>query len=161
MLKFIDLFAGAGGLSEGFIREGFEPVAHVEIDKHACDTLQTRIAYHFLKKSKQKKFYNQYLMGKISRDSLLKKIPEFLVQSVINSEISEKNIKTIFTRIDEIENHCCMGYNNNIKLIVNCAHHPNQIITSNSINHIQNGQTIYVIDVAVPYGFPRRRILQV
>lgn len=39
MLTFIDLFAGAGGLSEGFIREGFEPVAHVEIDKNACDTL--------------------------------------------------------------------------------------------------------------------------
>ncbi|MFM8373035.1 MAG: DNA cytosine methyltransferase, partial [Bacteroidota bacterium] len=30
-MTYIDLFAGAGGLSEGFIRHHFEPVAHVEM----------------------------------------------------------------------------------------------------------------------------------
>ncbi len=35
-MRYLDLFAGAGGLSEGFIKAGFEPVAHVEINEAAC-----------------------------------------------------------------------------------------------------------------------------
>lgn len=43
---FIDLFAGCGGLSEGFYREQFKALAHVEIDHSACETLRTRMAYY-------------------------------------------------------------------------------------------------------------------
>ena len=44
-LNYIDLFAGAGGLSEGFIQSGYRPVAHVEMNEHAAKTIETRIAY--------------------------------------------------------------------------------------------------------------------
>lgn len=43
-LNYIDLFAGAGGLSEGFIQSGYRPVAHVEMNEHAAKTIETRIA---------------------------------------------------------------------------------------------------------------------
>ena len=59
-LNYIDLFAGAGGLSEGFIRAGFNPIAHVEMNKDACDTIKTRTAYHWLKDNRKKKIYIQH-----------------------------------------------------------------------------------------------------
>ncbi len=44
--NFIDLFAGCGGLSEGFYHQGFHALAHVEIDHFACKTLKTRMRYY-------------------------------------------------------------------------------------------------------------------
>lgn len=43
---FIDLFAGCGGLSEGFYREGYKALAHVEIDHWACETLRARMKFY-------------------------------------------------------------------------------------------------------------------
>lgn len=100
-LKYIDLFAGAGGLSEGFIRCGFEPIAHVEMNKDACDTLRTRTAFHYLKKENRIEEYYDYLKGKISRDELWIKIPEHLIKSVINTEISPETLPSIFEKIDK------------------------------------------------------------
>lgn len=44
--NFIDLFAGCGGLSEGFYKQGFNALAHVEINHFACETLRTRMRYY-------------------------------------------------------------------------------------------------------------------
>ncbi len=46
MYNFVDLFAGCGGLSEGFYRENFKALAHVEINKTACDTLKSRMKFY-------------------------------------------------------------------------------------------------------------------
>ena len=44
--NFIDLFAGCGGLSEGFYRQGFNAVAHVELNHFACETLRERMKFY-------------------------------------------------------------------------------------------------------------------
>ena len=74
--NFIDLFAGAGGLSEGFIQAGFVPIAHVEIEKSACNTLKTRAAYHYLKSINKYEIYVSYLKGEINREELYKNLPD-------------------------------------------------------------------------------------
>lgn len=110
--KYIDLFAGAGGLSEGFIRQGFEPIAHVEMKKEACDTLKTRTAFHYLKKQNKEEIYHDYLKGKITRDEFWDNVPKHLIESVINREISEETLSDIFEIIDKELN------NNKVDLII-------------------------------------------
>jgi len=99
-IKYIDLFAGAGGLSEGFIREGFSPIAHVEMNKEACDTLKTRMAFHYLKQKGKLKNYYAYLLNETSRNKLWDQIPEQIIDSVITKEISKQTIQDIFRQID-------------------------------------------------------------
>lgn len=99
-MNYIDLFAGAGGLSEGFIRAGFNPVAHVEMNKDACDTLRTRVAFHYLKENNKIDIYYDYLKGNITRHELWSKIPSNLIESVINKEISTETLPFIFDKID-------------------------------------------------------------
>lgn len=99
-IKYIDLFAGAGGLSEGFIREGFEAVAHVEMNKEACDTLRTRLAFHYLNHNGSNGIYNSYLKQEISRDELWSQIPDSIMSTVINEEITGDTINNIFINID-------------------------------------------------------------
>lgn len=103
IFNYIDLFAGAGGLSEGFIRqECFNPLAHIEMQPQACDTLTTRLAYHFLKNENQLNIYNDYLKGNINCNELWNILPEYLKNSVIHEELSFANLKKVFLRIDTL-----------------------------------------------------------
>lgn len=102
-LNFIDLFAGAGGLSEGFIRAGFLPLAHVEMGRYACETLRTRTAYHYLRRHRRAsgmRLYRAYERGVIPREELLKSIPPECLDSVLCAEMSAETIGDIFSRID-------------------------------------------------------------
>ena len=102
--RYLDLFAGAGGLSEGFLRAGFEPVAHIEMDAAACYTLKTRAAYHWLRENNRLEVYKKYLAREISRDEFYQEIPEEVLNSVLNHEISEESLETIFGKVDQLLN---------------------------------------------------------
>jgi DNA (cytosine-5)-methyltransferase 1 len=99
-LRYIDLFAGAGGLSEGFVQAGFEPVAHVETDGAACFTLKTRTAFHYLKSSHKFDTYVSYLKGEISRGELYSSIPSDALHTIINLSIGSKNNPVIHKLIE-------------------------------------------------------------
>jgi DNA (cytosine-5)-methyltransferase 1 len=104
-LNFIDLFAGAGGLSEGFIRAGYTPLAHIEMDKYACYTLKTRAAFHWLKANNQLQKYKKYLHEKQEKDDgskLWEQIPKEVIDTVIQSEIGKKTIAGLFENIDTL-----------------------------------------------------------
>lgn len=101
-LKIIDLFAGAGGLSEGFRQEGCNILAHVEMDKSACNTLRTREAFYHLKENNLLHIYKDYLLKNISRDELYSIIPHNILDRVIEAEINNKTIPDIFNRIDNL-----------------------------------------------------------
>lgn len=100
--NFIDLFAGAGGLSEGFLQAGFKPVAHVEMNEFAARTLETRSAYYYLKGTNNLGLYKKYLSGKINRDEFMKHIPASITKTIINETMSEETLPAIFKTIDGI-----------------------------------------------------------
>lgn len=99
---FIDLFAGAGGLSEGFIQTGFKPIAHVEMNPFAAKTLETRSSYFYLKSEGKLDIYYDYLKGKYSREQFLSNIPEECTKTVMCETMSDKTLPLLFDSIDEI-----------------------------------------------------------
>lgn len=99
---YIDLFAGCGGLSEGFTASGFQPVAHIEMNKDACMSLKTREAYYYLKRNNKEEVYRKYLRKEISRDELYSMIPQRVMNTVITETMSRDGMPSLFTKIDSL-----------------------------------------------------------
>lgn len=100
-MRVIDLFAGGGGLSEGFRINGFEFVCHIEKETSSCDTLRLRNIYYYLKKINNLELYNGYLNKEISFKELLNSVPEYVISDVLNLEINDDNMGDIFKFIDD------------------------------------------------------------
>lgn len=107
-MNYLDLFAGAGGLSEGFARLGYKGIAHIESNKSAAETLETRMVYYYLKEENKLDIYREYqktyflsVKEREQREKFLEKIPSYIKNSVINCEISYENLPFLFEKIDK------------------------------------------------------------
>ena len=83
IIPVIDLFAGPGGLNEGFSYDDhsglrFKSVLSIEKDKDAHATLELRAFFRYFSYNAQKvpKEYYAYLRGAISKETLYKKYPD-------------------------------------------------------------------------------------
>src|ERR1035437_6684235 len=81
-IPVIDLFAGPGGLGEGFsaLRHGGEPVFKIKLsiekEPHAHQTLELRAFYRQFPDLEAPEEYYSYLAGRLTREALFEKFPE-------------------------------------------------------------------------------------
>ena len=88
-------------MSEGFIRAGFNPISHIEMNPEACQTIRTRAAYHHLKSIDNLDLYYNYIKGTVKQDAFYSEIPEEIINSVLNIEINDNTISGIFETIKQ------------------------------------------------------------
>lgn len=106
----LDMFSGGGGFTEGFIRQSFDFLGHIEMDRNAANTLETRLIFHALSKAGQEKVYESYYKGKTTRDLFIKNAEEAGVSNhpVINRELSDRTNEEI---IRELKKDLKMNHN--------------------------------------------------
>jgi DNA (cytosine-5)-methyltransferase 1 len=98
----VDLFAGSGGISEGFIDAGFRVAAFLECDQHAAETLRSRAAFHGLRELNKLAWYNRYFREEISRETLFQRFPKIaddVEASVIEKKFGEHRYIDVISAI--------------------------------------------------------------
>jgi len=106
-IPVVDIFAGPGGLSEGFsaYRNGqvFQPVLSIEKDSHAHQTLELRSFTRQFKKGSLPREYYQYIRGEgITKAELFEKYPDesnLAKEIAWHAELGKKRVRTVTERI--------------------------------------------------------------
>ena len=99
----IDLFAGCGGISEGFINAGYEVIAQIDMNNSACESLRTRHIFHELQKIDRLDLYKDYVKGTKTREDIFQEfthISEIISNRVIQATLSDETIQTTIQKID-------------------------------------------------------------
>lgn len=72
-IPVVDLFAGPGGLSEGFAQAGFKMVLSIEKDPAAHKTLELRSFFHQFPARRVPRDYYRHLRGELPREDLFRR----------------------------------------------------------------------------------------
>ena len=86
----VDLFAGPGGLGEGFSQAGFDIICSVEKDKWAARTLRTRVMFKTLKEINRTSLYWDYIRGDKTGEEIINLYSELKYE--IDSRVLQKTI---------------------------------------------------------------------
>ncbi|ODS30232.1 MAG: HhaI Dna (cytosine-C5-)-methyltransferase, partial [Candidatus Scalindua rubra] len=103
----IDIFAGAGGLGEGFHQGGFDILSSLDYNHHCCQTLRTRIVFRYLMDINQLSLYSEYVRDKVTIEQLCNKfikLTDLWEEGVREIQLSEKNVSSECSRITRILN---------------------------------------------------------
>lgn len=97
----LDMFAGAGGLTEGFFRTDFNIVSHIEMNPHAARTLETRALFHALTEKGRQDIYYRYYDQEISRDEFLEECRSLGVTDTgtLNRELSADSVDSVVAEV--------------------------------------------------------------
>lgn len=78
---FVDLFAGCGGLSEGFYQKGFKAIVHVDFDAASCETLRSRMRHY---NYSERSINNSVILGDLTKTEVHKQIDRTIGDEVVD-----------------------------------------------------------------------------
>lgn len=105
MLPVVDIFAGPGGLGEGFSQAGFDILLSAEMDPIACETLKLRKFYHQFRDRSVPEAYYHFIRGEIELKDLTEQFPDewgSACSAVLNIELGTADGNAEFnTKLDK------------------------------------------------------------
>ena len=154
-MKVIDLFAGAGGLGEGFYNAGFSISASIDNNTHCLNTLRTRALYRYFKKINEQEYFKLITSSTLDhRTELYNTLfnDNKIKEKVLNLDLSKTFDKNVRKELISIEKDCdviiggppCQAYS-----LINTKTRNK----SSDIRHVLFKNYLHTIDVIKPKVF--------